>query len=195
MASDAGVDARLIGAWISGAASIATLIVVAITAYAALRQMRHMRSGNQVAALLPLIAEYRSPEVSESLNYVLSALASDLRDPQARSGVTAVPATGPARKAMKAINFYESVGAMVCARVLDLELVMRYFILPSDMWSVSQDYVALSRRSRGPEVFENFEAMVALEQRYAALHGTSLYPKGLPHVPAREAAEFEAVTP
>lgn len=185
------MDARLIGAWVSGAASLATLVVVAITAYAALRQMRHMRSGNQVAALLPLIAEYRSAEVSESLNYVMSGLANDLRDQQARGGVSAIPATGPARKAMKAINFYESVGAMICARVLDLELVMRYFILPSEMWAIAEDYIALSRRTRGPEVFENFEAMVALEQKYAARHGTSLYPSGLPRVPARESEWLE----
>lgn len=185
------MDARLIGAWVSGAASLATLVVVAITAYAALRQMRHMRSGNQVAALLPLIAEYRSAEVSESLNYVMSGLADDLRDPKARGGVSAIPATGPARKAMKAINFYESVGAMICARVLDLELVMRYFILPTEMWAIAEDYIALSRRTRGPEVFENFEAMVALEQKYAARHGTSLYPSGLPHVPARESGYVE----
>lgn len=185
------MDARLIGAWVSGAASLATLVVVAITAYAALRQMRHIRSGNQVAALLPLIAEYRSAEVSESLNYVMSGLADDLRDPKARGGVSAIPATGPARKAMKAINFYESVGAMICARVLDLELVMRYFILPSEMWAIAEDYIALSRRTRGPEVFENFEAMVAFEQKYAARHGTSLYPSGLPHVPARESGYVE----
>ncbi len=115
--------------WLSGAASLATLLVVAITAYAALRQMRHMRSGNQVAALLPLIAEYRSSTIRESLNYVLSGLDVDLNDEQTRAGVQTIPTAGPAVKARAVLNFYESCGALICARVLDLELLLRYFTL------------------------------------------------------------------
>jgi hypothetical protein len=172
--------------WVSTVASLATLVVVAIAAYAALRQMRHMRSGNQVAALLPLAAEYRSTEISESLGYVLTQLNDDLKDPNNREGVMAIPTTGPARSAKAIANFYETIGALVCAGVLDLELILRYFTLPSELWAKAEDYIALTRRSRGPEVFEHFEALVALEQRYAARNGTSLYPRGLPHVPARE---------
>lgn len=165
--------------WLTAAASAVTMIVIAVTAYAALRQIRHMRSGNQVAALLPLIAEYQRPEMQQSLNYVLETLAKDLEDPAVRAGVVSVPARGPSREAMRVLNFYESVGALVCARVLDLELILRYFTLPSDLWTLTVDYIALTRRSRGPEIFENLEAMVALELAYAKRHGTSRFPKHL----------------
>lgn len=187
MENDAGVDARLTSDWISAVASLATLVVVAITAYAAIRQMRHMRSGNQVAALLPLIEQYRSPEMQASMQYLLQSLNDDLKVPENRAGIVAVPAAGPCRRAMAAVNFYESCGALVCAGVIDLELLLRYFILPSEIWQIAGTYVVLSRESRGDEVFENLEAMVALEKKYAQHHGTSLYPKGLSRVPPEPA--------
>jgi hypothetical protein len=177
--------------WLTASSAVATLLVVAITAYAALRQIQHLRSGNQVAALLPLTEKYQSPEIQDSLNYVLRSLRSDLNDPAVRAGISAVPTAGPARQALSCFNFYESVGALVGARALDLELVLRYFLLPSDLWEIGRDYIAVTRRSRGPEVFENLEALVAMEREYAKRHGTSRYPSGLPHldVPDRWASE------
>lgn len=175
--------------WISAAASFATLVVVAITAYAAIRQMRHMRSGNQVAALLPLIDQYRSAEMQTSMEYVLRQLNEDLKSEENRAGVRARPAEGPCRAATAILNFYESCGALVCARVIDLELLLRYFTLPSELWQIGGSFIILIRQTRGDEVFENFEAMVALEQKYSRRHGTSLYPKGLPRVPPVPVAE------
>lgn len=169
---------------LTATSSVATLLVVAVTAYAALRQIKHLRSGNQVAALLPLTDEYQSDQIRKSLDYIIGTLQADLNDPAVRAGVVARPATGLARKAMSCLNFYESVGALVCAGALDLELVLRYFTLPSEVWEISSDYIALTRRSRGPEVFENFEALVALENKHAKRHGTSRYPSGLPHIEA-----------
>jgi hypothetical protein len=188
MEIDARVDEGLMTAeWVTAASAFATFFVIALTAYAGLRQIRHMRSGNQVAALLPLTEKYSELEMQESLQYVISgALQSDLEDESVRRGTQAIPATGPGRKAMTIMNFYESVGALVTARVLDLDLVLRYFTLPSDIWTVGHDYIAITRRSRGIEVFENFEAMVALEQRFAAKHGTSLYPRHLPRLEVRD---------
>ena len=168
--------------WLAAASSLATLFVISLTAYAAVRQMSHLRSGNQVAALLPLTEKYQTPEIQESLNYVIGKLNSDLRDPAVRAGVVARPSAGPASQAKAVFNFYESVGALVCARALDLQLVLRYFTLPSEMWELGADFIALTRSNRGDEVFENFEALVAMQLAYEKRQGTSLYPRGLPRV-------------
>lgn len=173
--------------WLTAASALATLFVIGVTAYAALRQIRHMRSGNQVAALLPLTEKYQAADMRESAQYVMSgALARDLLDRQARRGAESIPACGATRKAMAILNFYESIGALVTARVLDIDLVLRYFTLPSDMWECSTDYIAVTRRKRGPDVFENLEALVALERRYTAKRGSSLYPKHLPRIPVTD---------
>lgn len=168
--------------WLTASSSVATLFVVALTAFAALRQIRHMRSGNQVAALLPLTEKYQSNELQESLNYLLGPMRADLEIREHREGVVSIPSHGTANKAKAILNFYESVGALVTARVLDLELVLRYFTLPSEIWEISRDYVVLVRRLRGPEIFENLEALVVMERAYAQRHGSSRYPRGLPHL-------------
>lgn len=188
MEVDVRVDKGLITSEsVTAASAFATFFVIALTAYAGLRQIRHMRSGNQVAALLPLTEKYSELEMQESLQYIISgALPRDLADERVRRGVQAIPTAGPARQALPIMNFYESVGALVTARVLDIDLVLRYFTLPSDLWSAANDYIAITRRSRGTEVFENFEALVALERRYAAKRGTSLYPRNLPRVETRD---------
>src|SRR5579864_7561059 len=100
--------------WLAAFSSLATLFVIGLTAYAALRQISHLRSGNQVAALLPLTEKYQTPEIQDSLDYVIGKLSSDLRDPAVREGLRARPVSGPARQANKVFNFYESVGALVC---------------------------------------------------------------------------------
>jgi hypothetical protein len=168
--------------WLAAVSSLATLFVIGLTAYAAMRQISHLRSGNQVAALLPLTEKYQTPEVQDSLDYVIGRLNSDLRDPAVRAGVIARPSAGPARQAKEIFNFYESVGALVCAHALDLQLVLRYFTLPSEMWETGGNFIALTRSTRGNEVFENFEALVAMQLAYEKRHGTSLYPRGLPRM-------------
>lgn len=178
--------------WLAAVTALATLFVIGVTAYAALRQIKHMRSGNQVAALLPLTEKYQSLQMQESLQYVISGrMQNDLQDPLTRRGAESIPSAGVARAAMPILNFYESVGALVTARVLDLNLVLRYFTLPSDLWEVAGDYIAITRRKRGREVFENFEALVALERRYTAKHGSSLYPRGLERLHLRDSFAAE----
>lgn len=178
--------------WLTAASALATLFVIGVTAYAALRQIRHMRSGNQVAALLPLTDKYQTPEMQQSQQYVMSGgLKRDLQDRDARRGAQAIPQFGVTRKAMAILNFYESVGALVTARVLDIDLVLRYFTLPSDMWESSTEYIAVTRRKRGPDVFENLEALVALERRYTAKRGSSLYPKHLPRIAVADSFALE----
>jgi len=181
--------------WLAAFSSLATLFVIGLTAYAALRQISHLRSGNQVAALLPLTEKYQTLEIQESLDYVVGKLNTDLRDPAVRAGVRERPSAGPARQANKVFNFYESVGALVCAHALDLQLVLRYFTLPSEMWEIGGDFIALTRSTRGDEVFENFEALVAMQVAYEKRHGTSLYPRGLPRmgVPPLPAGDGTAV--
>jgi len=167
--------------WLNVFTSLATLAVVAIAAWAALRQIRHLRAANQVAALLPLIAEYR--EIHPAIIYARTRLRIDLEDPVARAAAAALPISGPAEKAVRAINFYETLGALVLVQTIDLELILMYF-QPSAVWDAAIDFIAITRRRGGPELFECFEALVALEHEYNARYGESRYPKRLAHLPA-----------
>lgn len=177
--------------WLTAYASVATLLVVAITAYAALRQIRHLRSGNQVAALLPLIEHYDL--VRESLRYVRSGLAADLEDPATRVQLATLPRSGPALQALPGLNFYEKLGALVVPGTIDLEVALRYFDLPSELWAKSARCIAVVRRTGGNEIFENFEALAQLERAYIAKRGSSLFPRHLSRLPLVDAdAETDA---
>ena len=169
--------------WLTAIATLLTLVVFAVAAFAALRQIRHMRSGNQVAALLPLTEKYSEPALRASLDYVIGELRKDLEDPEVRAGVRARPAYGKARAAQEIFNFYESIGALVRSGTLDLFLVLLYFTTPGEMWEIGEDYIALTRETRGDEIFENFESLVILQQRYEKRHGTSLFPRTMQRLP------------
>ncbi|GAC1420948.1 MAG: hypothetical protein NVSMB64_29850 [Candidatus Velthaea sp.] len=170
--------------WLTAYTSLATLLVVALTAFAALRQIRHLRSGNQVAAVLPLLDQWES--LRDSMRYIRTDLAHDLEDPEIRMRLSALPRSGPATQALAGVNFYESVGALVVPGTLDLELVLRYFDLPSDVWEKASRCIAIVRRSGGKEVLEHFEALVQLERKFIAKRGSSLYPRHLTRMPLED---------
>ena len=52
--------------WVTAASAGLTLLVIAITAFAALRQMAHMRVGNQVALFTTYNTEWDSPQFSKA---------------------------------------------------------------------------------------------------------------------------------
>lgn len=160
-----------------------TLLVVALAAYAALQQMRHLRSGNQTAALLSLIGELRDESYLASGAYVTTQLAHDLDDPENRAGAEAATWTGPTRQALRYLRFYEALGSLVFSGALELDLVLRYFLVAHD-WQQVEPLVLVIRRRAGPSLFEMFEALAMAEARYVAQHGDSWYPRGLPRTSA-----------
>jgi hypothetical protein len=66
--------------WITTIVPLITLIVVAVTAYAALRQIRHLHAANESLALLELNKAANTPQYEESRRYVHSQLNSDIND-------------------------------------------------------------------------------------------------------------------
>jgi hypothetical protein len=164
--------------WINAGASLMTLLVVALTAYAALQQMRHLRTGNQTAALLELVREQRDEQYQSSRDYVYGRLASDLEDPVVRAAIDGPVWSGPTRQALRFLQFYEELGALVFANALELGLVLRYFQAADD-WRRVEAFVLVFRRKRGPSVWEMFEALGMAEAQYIAKHGDTWYPSGV----------------
>lgn len=164
--------------WINAGASLATLLVVALAAYAALQQMRHLRSGNQTAALLSLIGETRDESYRSSQAYVRTQLARDLEDAEIRADAEAITWTGPTRQALQFLRFYEAIGSLVFSGALELGLVLRYFLVAHE-WRQVEPLVLVIRRRSGASLFEMFEALAMAEERYVAAHGDSWYPRGL----------------
>lgn len=71
-------------AW-STAASIGTFVVIAATAIAALAQLRHMRSSNQIAALTAMQKMLESERFTHHQRFVVEQLPKLITDPVGRS--------------------------------------------------------------------------------------------------------------
>src|SRR5271170_2341992 len=61
-----------------------TFFVIAATAIAAIVQLRHMRGGNQIAALTELRSSQETPRYVRALHFVYGELPKKLQDPAFR---------------------------------------------------------------------------------------------------------------
>ncbi len=70
------MDARTI----EMAASLATTLIIAVTAFAALRQIRHNRMANELQIHLNFVSEAKTAEITDAIHWT-HAFAKHIRDP------------------------------------------------------------------------------------------------------------------
>ena len=173
--------------WIATTVPVITLVVVAVTAYAALRQIRHLRAANETLAILELNKAANTPEYEDSRRYVHSRLSTDIVD-EALRRLYLQPLDGdrgPIGRAAPYCDFFEEVGGLVFTRAIDLEIVMRSFDFEY-AWKDARGFVGLERERRENDIriYEMFEALAMTQRRYHERRGTtSFYPAGLPRDP------------
>lgn len=170
--------------WITTIVPVITLLVVAVTAYAALRQIRHLRAANETLAILELNKAANTPGYEESRRYVHSQLSRDIQEPALRQ-LYLQPLDGdcgPIGRAAPYADFFEEVGGLVFTRAVDLEIVMRSFDFEY-AWKDARAFAQLERQRRGNDIriYEMFEALAMTQRRYFERRSsTSFYPAGLP---------------
>ncbi|MGA8534119.1 MAG: hypothetical protein WB615_08430 [Candidatus Tumulicola sp.] len=168
--------------WVTTIVPVVTLLIVAITAYAALRQIGHLRTANETLALLELNKAANTPEFEQSRQYVHWQLSKDTEDAalrqlylQPRNGDR-----GPIARAAPYCDFFEAVGGLVFTGAINLKIVMRSFDF-ENAWKDGQALARLERQHRGNDsrIYEMFEALAMTQHRYCARRGTtSFYPRG-----------------
>ncbi len=72
--------------WVSTIGSLLTVLIVGATAIAALVQLRHMRAGNQINAILTIGEKFMEPRYQDARAFVTTGLDQALQDslPRAR---------------------------------------------------------------------------------------------------------------
>jgi Domain of unknown function (DUF4760) len=167
-------------------ATFGTFVVIAATAIAALVQLRHARSSNQIEALAELYERMESVELQSAVRSVASNLADRLRDPAFRyqlahrEAMTA-EAESSGSETRRVANFYENMGALVKNGLADRNLVLEIFSgLVQRDWETVAPVVALVRLASGnPGVWENFEYLEVLSEDWEAAHPQGTYPAGV----------------
>jgi hypothetical protein len=170
--------------WVTTAATVFTALVIAASAAAALVQLRHMRGSNQIVALTECRETLESPEFRDAQRFVSYELPKRLSDPVEARRITEVPFADEYQSITTVANFFENMGLFVKTGIIDKRIAC-------DAWSlvVLRNWEALlpvtsflRHRTNDRALWENFEYMAALSERYQRDHPTS-YPSGMERMP------------
>lgn len=172
--------------------TLGTFVVIAATAVAALIQLRHARSGNQIAALTELRDAFQSREFSEARAFIETKLPELVNNPEFRYQYANRAARTDEffeqiNHARLIGNYFEDMGALIVAGLIDRDLVA--IIYSSDVtgaWERLEPLVAIGRRSVGDALWENFEYAAMVSQRWIDAHPNGGYPSGAPRLPAHD---------
>ena|ERR1700735_3870593 len=139
--------------WVSTIVPVATLLVVAVAAYAALRQIGHLRTANETLAILELNKSANTPQFEQSRQYVHWQLCKDVEDPALRQRYLQPldGDRGPIARAASYCDFFEEVGGLVFTGAINLEIVMRSFDFEY-AWKDGRALARLERQHRRDDV-------------------------------------------
>ena len=177
---------------VTAVASVATTAVIAATAVAAMIQLRHMRSGNAIEAILSFRAMLED-DVHRGAATLLRGgdMARALEDPQFRQylyrNAHKLPHNEPPpepylrlHEAAIAIgNSFELIGGMVRNKIVPLEIFLpNYWWVVSNQWNNLEQYIAMMREYvDSPGLYVDFEYLTVLSRQWGEEHPDS-YPRG-----------------
>lgn len=172
-------------------ATFGTFAVIAATAIAALVQLRHLRAGNQINAMLSIGSKIDAKEFRDALTLVQDKLDSAMDDPIYREYVVAVARALPLPNAPEEYhnladaarlvgNTYEELGILVKNGIIERALFLdRYFWVIIKAWDRTNRGLAWNRAITGNvAIWENFEYLAVLSEDWMREH-PSTYPKGV----------------
>jgi hypothetical protein len=163
-------------------ASFATLVVIAATAVAALTQLRHTRSANQIAAVTELDKLLGSEKLSQARRFVAEELPKLLADPTRRSKLAVEPFPTELEAIRDVANFFEVLGVFVKRGIIDRTLACDLWDgVVYQAWKQLEPVVVIRRRqARG--LCANFEYLAVLCERSLAKTQGDYYPRGVPRM-------------
>lgn len=172
---------------ISALSSLATLAVLLSGAVAAIVQFRHVRTANELAAVLAVERTFADPDLQSALLYVQNELPARLQQAGYRSALAVSGYIDPrAHPEMAVCNWFNEIGTMVAGGFLNEDVFFGSFgRLVEYYWRLLNPALALLRRER-PDQYANFEFLAARAERWHARHGEGYYPAGYARLPVAD---------
>ncbi len=185
---------------LSAFAETGTMIVILISVVAAVIQLRHIRAGNELEALLSLERNFRDPELQAALTYIQEQLPQRLEDPAYRRELERIGFVDPAaHPEMVACNWLNQMGTLLKRGLVPedpfLDLFGRLIV---HCWKQVSPAIAILRRLRGEAQYHDFEYLALRAAAWLELHPAGAFPRALARTPLadrwrdadrREAAE------
>ena len=166
---------------VSAIASIGTFLVILVTAIAALIQLRHIRSANQLTGLLHATARWESEVLQSAGSFIQTQLAARLKDPEFRAGLWARSPDRRLHPELHVADWCEQLGSYIKYGMISQEQYLDLGGLYVDvMWEHLREVVAICRAaSQTSAKFENFEYLAACSRIWRAKHAKGNYPRSV----------------
>lgn len=164
---------------LSAIAETGTLIVILISVFAAVVQLRHIRAGNELQALLSLEHDFRAPELQAALRYVQADLSYRLEDSTYRRELETIGFIDPAaHPEMVVCNWFNEMGTLVKRGLVSEDPFMDLFArLIVHCWRQLSPAIAIMRRMRGDAQYHDFEYLAVRAQGWLERHPTGAFPR------------------
>ncbi len=185
---------------VSALAETGTLAVICGSVVAALIQLRHIRAGNQLQALLSLERDFRAPELQAALTYVQEKLPQRLEDPVYRRELEGIGFIDPIdHPEMVACNWLNEMGTLVKRGLVSEDTFMDLFArLISHCWKQIAPAVAIMRRRRGQAQYHDFEYLATRAAAWLGRNPDGMSPHAFVRAPLEDRwrdADGQAISP
>ncbi len=176
--------------WVTAVGTVGTFLVIAASAIAALVQLRHTRGSNQIIALTEIRETIESPDFREAQHFVSYELPKRLTDPKEVLRIAQPQSQFEAEyKAIDTVaNFFENIGVFVKNRIIDERLacdMWSYVILRN--WHALAPIVVFVRQDlHEPRIWENFEYLAVMCEKYTRRHPNGEFPAGARRMPEND---------
>jgi hypothetical protein len=166
-------------AW-STVAAFGTLVVIASTAVAALVQLRHARSSNQIAAVTEMRETMESERFRRARRFVVEQLPKILADPAERGKLEGEVFSSELDAVRDVANFFETMGAFVKLGIVDEALVIDLWDgVVFGYWKQLEPVIMIRREVSDRGLWASFEYLAVIcQESLAKTHGDH-YPRGM----------------
>jgi hypothetical protein len=169
---------------VSALSSLATFLVVAASAVAAIFQLRHIRAANQITASLELMSRVSSAEFQRVIQYVFHGeLDRKLEDPAYRAELLKTPVDLARHPEASLLATWEQMGSIIKLGLTSEEAFMDTTSTQCiAAWNKLGPVIAYIRRVRGPQVYDNFEWLASRSIMWEQRHPEGSFPNNTPHL-------------
>lgn len=171
--------------WLTAIGTLGSFIVIGGSAVAALVQLRHMRSSNQLEALLSLERDFRTAEMQGALHYVQTHLENKLAEQRYRNELAErgfIDAN--LHPEVTVCNWFNEMGTLVKNGLVSEQTFMDLFAkLISYYWRILSPAIAVMRRNRGEAQYHDFEFLAIRAEQWLTQHPDGSFPKGVRRTP------------
>lgn len=170
--------------WVTAIATVFTALVIGASALAALLQIRHMRTGNQISAYNECRETMESADFREALAFIRNEIPGQLADPQTVSAIVESALREQYAGIRLVANLFESMGLFVKVGMMDERIACELWSgIVVTAWENLRPLTAELRKRFGPGIWVNFEYMAVLSEDFTAHFPDGGYPAGARRMP------------